>query len=51
MEKAKYETLQEVVGWAKDFIEETGDAAGTEKLTLADVCFMATLTSISPTGT
>ena len=31
----KYEKLQEVLGWAKDFMAETGYVAGSEKLTLA----------------
>ena len=51
IEKAKYEKLQEVLGWTKDLIEDTGYAAGTEKLTIADLCFLATLTSMSATGT
>merc|ERR1711997_624027 len=50
IEKAKYEKLEEVLGWAKDFIATTGYVAGTEKLTLADLCFLATLTSVSATG-
>ena len=51
IEKAKYEKLQEVLGWTKDFIADTGYAAGTTKLTLADICFLATLSSLQATGT
>ena len=50
IEKDKYEKLQEVLGWAKDFIAETGYVAGSEKLTLADLCFVSTLSSISASG-
>merc|ERR1712141_860618 len=50
IEKAKYEKLQEVLGWAKGFIAETGYVAGTEKLAIADLCFLATLSTIADTG-
>lgn len=50
IEKAKYEKLQEVLGWTKDFIADTGYAAGTAKLTLADICFLATLSSVQASG-
>merc|ERR1712141_838717 len=50
IEKAKYEKVQEVLGWAKGFIADTGYVAGTEKVTIADLCFLATLTSISASG-
>ena len=50
IEKAKYDKLKEVLGWAKGFIAETGYVAGTEKLTIADLCFLATLTTIADTG-
>ena len=50
IEKAKYGKLKEVLGWAKDFIAETGYVAGTEKITIADICFLATLSSIMAAG-
>ena len=50
IEKAKYDKLKEVLGWAKGFIAETGYVAGTEKLTIADLCFLATLSTIADTG-
>ena len=50
IEKAKYDKLKEVLGWAKGFIAETGYVAGTEKLTIADLCFLATLTTVADTG-
>ena len=50
IEKDKYAKLQEVLGWAKGFIAETGYVAGTKKLTLADICFVATLSTVTATG-
>jgi len=50
IEKDKYNKLKEVLGWAKDFIAETGYVAGTEKMTIADICFLATLSSIMAAG-
>ena len=50
IEKAKYDKLKEVLGWTKGFVAETGYVAGTEKLTIADLCFLATLTTILDTG-
>jgi glutathione S-transferase len=49
IEKAKYNKLKEALGWAKDIIAETRDkgyVAGTEDVTIADICFLATLSSI-----
>ena len=42
--------LYEVLGWTVDFISQTGFAAGTNELTLADIAFMATLSTIISTG-
>ena len=50
IEKAKFDKLQEVLGWAKGFIAETGYVAGTAKLTLADICFVATLSTMLAIG-
>merc|ERR1712038_1047401 len=44
IEKDKYNKLKEVLGWAKDFV------AGTAKMTIADICFLATLSSIMAAG-
>ena len=38
----KYERMKEVLGWVNDFIKPTGYVAGTDHLTLADICFAAT---------
>ena len=50
IEKDKYNKLKEVLGWAKDFIAETGYVAGTEKMAIADICFLATLSTIIASG-
>ena len=50
IDKEKYAKLQEVLGWAKGFIAETGYVAGTAKLTLADICFVATLSTMLAIG-
>ena len=50
IDKEKYAKLQEVLGWAKDFIADTGYVAGTTKLTLADICFVSTLSTVTATG-
>jgi len=42
----KMESLHEVLGWVNGFLESTGYVAGTDHLTLADVCFVATLSSL-----
>ena len=38
--------MHEVLGWVSKFIEVTGYAAVTNKLTLADLCFTATLSTL-----
>ena len=50
IEKEKWEKLQEVLGWANGFVKETGYVAGTEKITLADLCFLSTLSSVAAAG-
>jgi len=50
IEKEKYEKLQETLGWTKGFIKETGYVACSEKCTIADLCIVATLSSICATG-
>ena len=38
--------LREVLGWANGFLLETGYVAGTQDLTIADLAFLATFSSI-----
>ncbi|CAB4055392.1 GST [Lepeophtheirus salmonis] len=42
----KYDKLKEVLGWANDMVKETGFAAGTEEMTIADIAWVATYSSI-----
>jgi len=50
VEADKLERLHEVLGWVSGFVEATGYAAGTDHLTMADVCFVATLSTLVATG-
>ena len=34
--------FKEIMNWVDDFIKDTGYVAGTNHLTLADICFSAT---------
>ena len=38
-----YEKLAEALRWASDMVKETGYAAGTDHITLADLCFLVRL--------
>ena len=38
--------MHEVLGWVSDFVEVTGYAAGTNTLTIADLCFTATISTL-----
>ncbi|CAB4068424.1 unnamed protein product [Lepeophtheirus salmonis] len=38
--------LLEILGWANDIVKETGCTAGTEEMTIADIAWMATYSSI-----
>ena len=40
------EKMHEVLRWVTEFIEVTGYAAGTKMLTIADLCFTATLSTL-----
>ena len=42
----KFDKLKEVLGWANDFVKETGYVAGTDHLTIADICFASTYGTI-----
>ena len=39
----KYEKVKEVMGWVSDMIKPTGYVAGTANMTIADICFVATI--------
>jgi len=41
----KYDKLKEVMGWVNDMVKPTGYAAGTDCMTLADICFVATVST------
>jgi len=43
---AKMEALHEVLGWVNGFLDSTGYVAGTDHLTLADICIVSTLTTL-----
>ncbi|XP_040568944.1 glutathione S-transferase 1 [Lepeophtheirus salmonis] len=38
--------LKEVLGWANDMVKETGYAAGTDHLTIADIAWISTYSTI-----
>jgi glutathione S-transferase len=40
----------EVLGWVNDFIKPTGYVAGTDHLTIADIAFLSTYSTIVATG-
>ena len=43
---ASLERLREVLGWLRDFVTPTGYIAGTDHLTLADLAFVASFSSL-----
>merc|ERR1712213_170305 len=47
----KVTKFEEVLGWVNGWVEGTVFADGTDQLTLADICFAATLETICPTLT
>ena len=40
--KKEYDRFKEIMNWVDDFIKDTGYVAGTNHLTLADICFSVT---------
>ena len=42
--------LQEVFGWVQDYVKGGKFAAGTGHLTLADICFVATYSTLKAVG-
>ena len=43
---ASLERLHEVLGWVRDFVKPTGYIAGTDYLTIADLAFVASFSSL-----
>lgn len=43
------EKFKEVMGWVNDYIKPTGYVAGTDHLTVADLCFLATFATVVAT--
>eukprot|EP00095_Tigriopus_kingsejongensis_P001406 maker-scaffold229_size244821-snap-gene-1.17 protein:Tk01406 transcript:maker-scaffold229_size244821-snap-gene-1.17-mRNA-1 annotation:"glutathione s-transferase delta-epsilon 2" len=48
--QSAFDKMKEVLGWVNDMIKPTGYVAGTDKMTLADVAFLATHSSLVATG-
>ena len=46
----KMDRFKEVMGWVNDFIKTSGFVAGTDCMTLADLAFLATYSTIEATG-
>ena len=42
----KMERLHEILRWVSEFIEVTGYVAGTETMSIADLCITATLSTL-----
>ncbi len=42
--------FNEVLDWANDFVKKSGYVAGTDHLTIADLAFLATYSTIKATG-
>merc|ERR1719237_326445 len=42
--------LKEVLGWVDGFVKDDKFAAGGDTLTLADICLLATYTTLKATG-
>jgi len=42
----KLDRLREVLGWVNDFLKPTGYVAGTQNLTIADIVFVGTYSTI-----
>ena len=48
--QADYDRVKEVLGWVTDMIKPTGYVAGTNHMTLADIAFVATISTALATG-
>ncbi len=42
--------LHEVLGWVRDYVKDGKFVAGTGHLTLADICFVATYSTLKAAG-
>ncbi|TRY66937.1 hypothetical protein TCAL_07652 [Tigriopus californicus] len=49
-ESGAKDKLKEVLGWVNDMIKKSGYAAGTDSLTLADLAFIASFSTLVETG-
>ena len=47
---ADLEKLQEALRWTSDFVSQTGWVAGTDHLSLADIAFVSTYSSVRALG-
>ena len=47
---ADLEKLQEALRWTSDFVSQTGWVAGTDRLSLADIAFVSTYSSVRALG-
>merc|ERR1712001_702610 len=45
----KHDLFKEAMGWVNDFIKPTGYVTGTDHLTVADLCFLATYATVVAT--
>eukprot|EP00095_Tigriopus_kingsejongensis_P011299 maker-scaffold14_size734282-snap-gene-3.13 protein:Tk11299 transcript:maker-scaffold14_size734282-snap-gene-3.13-mRNA-1 annotation:"glutathione s-transferase delta-epsilon 2" len=48
--QSAYDHAKEVLGWANDMVKPTGFVAGTTYLTLADIAFLASYSTMVETG-
>ena len=48
--EAEHDRVKEVLGWVTDMIKPTGYVAGTNHMTLADIAFVATISTALATG-
>jgi len=48
--EGKEKHFHKVMGWVRDFLEPTGYVAGTDHLTVADLAFVATYSTIEAVG-
>ena len=49
-DETTFKKFYEVLSWANDFVKPTGYVAGTDHMTLADISFLATYSTVKATG-
>jgi len=49
-DETTFKKFDEVLAWANDFVKPTGYVAGTDHMTLADISFLATYSTVKATG-